>query len=104
MKTCLHGNYPTVHGETSVMKWNLLTIKCLDTFWTRIAYVFKSCGVLKHVRGLQYLGIGYKSERLEYNWINVLFIYIGFAIYKYYFCCERRKETVQRTQYFNRRA
>jgi len=61
-------------------------------FWTRISYVFKACGVSKQVRSLQYLVIGYKSERLEYNWINVLFSYIGFAIYKSYFCSERRKK------------
>jgi len=39
------------------------------TFWTRISYVFKTCGVSKQVRSLQYLVIGYKSELLEYNWI-----------------------------------
>ena len=26
MKTCLHGNYPTIHAVTSVMKGKLLTI------------------------------------------------------------------------------
>jgi len=60
----------------------LIECKCLDTFWTRIAYVFKSCGVSIQVRSLQYLVIGYKSELLEYNWINVLFSYIGFTIHK----------------------
>ena len=70
----------------------LIECKCLDTFWTRISYVLKSCGVSKQVRRLQYLVIGYKSELLEYNWINVLLSYIGFAIYKSYFCCERRKK------------
>jgi len=57
--------------------WGVLRLSILDTFWTRISYVFKACGV---------------SKRLEYNWINVLFSYIGFAIYKSYFCCERGKK------------
>ena len=39
-----------------------------------------------------YLHGNYPTELLEYNWINVLFSYIGFAIYKSYFCCERRKK------------
>ena len=80
----------------------LIEYKCLDTFWKRISYVFKSCSVSKQVRKLQYLVIGYKSELLEYNWINVLFSYIGFAIYKSYFVVKDGK-TAQHTQYFNRR-
>ena len=96
VKPCLHRNYPTVHAVTSVMKWKRLTFfidcKCLDTFWTRISYVFKSCGVSKQVRRLQYLVIAYTSEPLDYKWINVLFNYIGFVIYKSYFCCQRRNK------------
>jgi len=74
------------------VEYFLIECKCLDTFWTRISYVFKSCGVSKQVRSLQYLVIGYKSEPLDYKWINVLFNYIGFVIYKSYFCCQRRKK------------
>ena len=70
----------------------IIQCKCLDTFWTRISYVFKSWGVSKQVRRLQYLVIGYKSDPLDYKWINVLFNYIGFVIYKSYFCCERRNK------------
>ena len=81
-------------NEMETVDHFLIECKYLDTFWTHISYVFKSCGVSKQVRSLHYLDIGYKSELLEYNWINVLFSYIGFAIYKSYFCCERRKKTV----------
>ena len=63
-----------------------------NLFTWKLSYVFKSCGVSKQVRSLQYLVIGYKSELLEYNLINFLFSYIGFAIYESYFCCERRKK------------
>ena len=73
-------------NEMETVDHFLIESKCLDTFWTRISNVFKSCGVSKQIRRLQYLVIGYKSELLEYNWTNVLFSYIVF------FCCERRKK------------
>ena len=75
------GNYPTVGVVTSVIKWKLLTIfdrvLMFRFFGTRISYVFKSCGVSKQERSLQYLVIGYKSELLEYNWTT---FYLGILV------------------------
>ena len=34
--------------------------------------------------------IGYKTELVEYKWINVFVIYIGVTIYNSYICSERR--------------
>ena len=59
----------------------------LDTY----ILCFKSCGVSKQVRSLHYLVIGYKSELLEYNWINVLFSYIGLLFINLIFVVNERK-------------
>ena len=55
----------------------LIEYKCLDTFWTRISYVFKSCGVSIQVRSLQYLVIGYKSELLEFYLVILVLLFIN---------------------------
>ena len=67
-----------------------INCKYLDDFWLRVINTFKPCGISKQVRSLQYLVIGITTELVEYKWINVLFNYIGFTLYKPYICSDRR--------------
>ena len=68
MKISLRGKSTTVHIVIVVMNWKLLSTfsstKNLDDFWLRVTNTFKSWGISKHVRSLQYLVIGYQTHIL----------------------------------------
>jgi len=62
-------------NEIETVDHFVIECKCLDNCWTRISYVFKSCGVSKQVISLQYLVIGYKSE------LSLSMLHTGECIY-----------------------
>ena len=91
-------------NELETIEHFFINCKNLDDFWLRVTFnTFKSCGMSKLVRSLQYLVIGYKTELVEYKWINVLFNYIGFTLYKPYICSDRRTKLCNWSKLTDRR-
>ena len=58
--------------------------KYVEYFWNVIRSIFQNCNIDHSMKALQYVVIGYKIDWKEYNDINILLAYIGFAIYKSY--------------------
>ena len=58
-------------NELETIEHFFINCNYLDDVWLRVTNTFKSCGMSKVVRSLQYLVIGYKTWIIEYKWINV---------------------------------
>ena len=69
-----------------------LFIDCVEneTFWRKVIFILKNCGIANKVKSIKNIIIGYKINQTEYSDVNTIFSLIGFSIYKSYFISESR--------------
>jgi len=77
-------------------------VKCqaVKSYWMNVSVLLHSCGISKNLCSLQYILEGYTIVESDYFYINIVFVFIGFSIFKSYFVRKIGQKTIKYLKYF----